>query len=106
MPSPWGRFLSVFHRSSFGPSVGHFERPTIQGPGSSDDTCTRQYHEGYQHNTSESNFRLKYFSHFMPLAQTLGSGKNPELIKLALDALGSFDFSGMPILRHHTIYYY
>ena len=41
----------------------------------------------------------------MPSAQTLGSGKNPELIKLALDTLGSFDFSGMLILRHHTIYY-
>lgn len=26
--------------------------------------------------------------------QNLGTGKNPELIKLALDTLGAFDFSG------------
>jgi FKBP12-rapamycin complex-associated protein len=27
----------------------------------------------------------------------LGSGKSPEQIKLALDTLGAFDFSGMPV---------
>ena len=36
------------------------------------------------------------------LAQTLGSGKNPELIKLALDTLGGFDFSGMLALQFYN----